>query len=88
VTAVTGGGVPLLNTHGTPSDVFHTNAVKISTWEKFHILDQGDFSYVLQTGLGWYVGLPPQTGSTSLRTDVTKIEDAARWRLTPLLSEN
>jgi hypothetical protein len=86
VTAVTGGGVPLSNTHGTPSDVFHTNAVKISTWEKFHILDQGDFSYVLQTELGWFVGVAPPT--TSLRTDLTNIADAARWRLTPLLSEN
>jgi hypothetical protein len=87
VTAVTGGGVPPVESaQGPPSDVFHTNAVKISTWEKFHILDQGDFSYVLQTELGWFVGVVPQ--STLLRTDLTNIDDAARWRLTPLLSEN
>jgi hypothetical protein len=89
VTAVTGGGVPPLeSTEGPPSDVFHTDAVKISTWEKFRILDQGDFSYVLQTDLGWFVGLAGQNPILLFRTDLTEIKDATRWRLTPLLSEN
>jgi hypothetical protein len=91
VTAVTGGGVPpFANAEGSPSDVFHTDAVEISTWEKFRVLDQGDFSYVLQTDFGWYVGLAPQQGFPwpVFRTDLTEIRNATRWRLTPLLSEN
>lgn len=92
VTAVTGGGVPpfIANTGGEQSDVFHTDATKIGTWEKFHILDQGDFTYVLQTDFGWYVGLvsPEPGGQPFFRTDLTDIKDAARWRLSPLLSEN
>jgi hypothetical protein len=88
VTAVTSGGVPP-NTSGQQSDVFHTDAVQIGTWEKFRILDQGDFTYVLQTDTGWFVGLvSPEPGQPFFRTDLLDIKDAARWRLTPLLSEN
>jgi hypothetical protein len=90
VTAVAGGGVPQIipDTGGEASDVFHTDAVQIGTWEKFRILDQGDFSYVLQTLTGWFVGLASGGGSGVFRTDLLDIKEAARWRLTPLLSEN
>ena len=91
VTAVGSGGVPpiIANSGGQASDVFHTDAVQIGAWEKFRILDQGDFTYVLQTDTGWFVGLLTTEGNTPLlRTDLMDIEQAARWRLSPLLSEN
>jgi hypothetical protein len=93
VTAVAGGGIgPLPQPNGLLADAFHTDATHVKSWEKFRILDQGDFTYVLQTVFDWYVGLvskPDGTVSQSIfRTDLTDIKDAARWRLTPLLSEN
>jgi hypothetical protein len=92
VTAVGGGGIgPYLSGGGgQEADVFHTDAVHIQSWEKFRIIDQGDFTYVIQTVFGWYVGLvtPAGGGQPLLRTDVTAVAGAAKFRLTPFLSEN
>lgn len=86
VTAVGGGGIPPLDPVTTgPSDVFHTDAVHVQSWEKFEILDQGDGTYAIQTFAGNYIG---QTENWLMRTDITAIEDAGKYRLSPLLSEN
>jgi hypothetical protein len=92
VTAVGGGGVgPFLSgAGGQESDVFHTDAVQVRSWEKFKIIDQGDFTYVLQTHFGWYVGLvtPPGGAQPIFRTDLTAVGGAAKFRLTPFFNAN
>ncbi|MFZ0317741.1 MAG: hypothetical protein WAL56_01340 [Candidatus Sulfotelmatobacter sp.] len=89
VTAVGGGGIPPFDENGTESDVFHTDAVRIQAWEKFRILDQGDGTYVIQTTVSReFIGAIDDTGELYLRTDIQTIEGAARFRLSPLLSEN
>ena len=91
VTAVRGGGIPPLDSEtGTQSDVFHTDSVHVQSWEKFRILDQGDGTYAIQTVTGNYIGTTIGTipGSSLLRTDITAIEEAGKFRLSPLLSEN
>jgi hypothetical protein len=88
VTAVVGGGIgpDSAASPGGEGDVFHTDALQIGSWEKFNILDQGDFTYVVRTVSGLYVGIKKDPNLWLLRTDITDIADAARFRLTPLLA--
>jgi hypothetical protein len=72
------------------SDIFHTDATAVGSWEKFRFLDQGDGTYVIQTFLsGDFVGISVESANAgSFRTDITTAGDAARFRLSPLLSES
>jgi hypothetical protein len=86
VTAVAGGGIPALDKElGSAADVFHTNAVQVQSWEKFRILDQGDGTYVIRTNSGWYIGTDD---SANLRTDIEGVENATKFRISPLFDEN
>lgn len=82
VTAVSGGGVAPLA--GYQTDAFHTTASVVEDWEKFNILDQGDGTYVIQTKSGYYVGV---FDLEILRTDSRDLADAARFALTPYLTD-
>jgi hypothetical protein len=67
VTAVGGGGLVQeyleCDTGGwgacldSVSDVFHTDATQVSSWERFRVVDTGDCHYALQTTSGFYVGM-------------------------------
>ena len=65
VTAVAGGGIPGLDKFtGMDADVFHADATRVQSWEKFRILDQGDGTYAIQTVSGNYIGATSIPGST------------------------
>jgi hypothetical protein len=91
VTAVAGGGLPAFsNETDSASDLFHTDAVQVQSWEKFRIIDQGDGTYAIRTLSGKYIGvkIPPGSSGAELSTDAEGIEKAAKFRLSPWFDEN
>jgi hypothetical protein len=63
VTAVNGGGI-------ASGENLHTDATRISDWETFKIVDQGDGTYTIQTVSGFYLGVAEAAGGNiSTRID-------------------
>jgi hypothetical protein len=74
LTAVGGGG--------QTSEVFHTDATQISTWEKFDIVHRGDCTYGIMTLSGKWLGT---NADGSFRTDLPSVTDENAWVLVPFV---
>ena len=59
------------------TEIFHTDATQVSSWEKFRIVDMGDCKYAIRTTSGFYVGMYQSSHGwmfTTRRSSVTANE--------------
>jgi hypothetical protein len=91
VTAVGGGGLVQeyleCDTGGwgacldSVSDIFHTDATQVSSWEKFRVVDMGDCHYALQTTSGFYAGMYLSSHGWMFTTRRTTISPNEKFEL-------
>jgi hypothetical protein len=64
------------------TDIFHTDATQVGSWEKFRIIDQGNCKYAIQTMSGYYFGIyQDSNGYTLYTTDRSVITDNEQFEL-------
>jgi hypothetical protein len=64
------------------TDIFHTDATQVGSWEKFRVIDQGNCKYAIQTMSGYYFGLyQDSNGYTLYTTDRSVISNNEQFEL-------
>lgn len=71
------GGILTANGGGVPGEGFRTDTEtdQIGNWEKFTLVDNGDFTAYIKTYVGTYL----TAGAAQLVTTVTNVNEATRW---------
>lgn len=72
------GGILTANDGGLPGAGFRTDTDQIGIWEKFTLVDNGDFTAYIKTYVGTYLTASAITGGRA--TTVTNVNEATRWR--------
>ena len=76
LTAIAGGEVGLTTKQG-----FRTDATTIGNFEKFTLIDNGDFTYYIKTYLGYYLSIGLDVANSSQYMDtVIDINKATKWQ--------